>query len=265
MFYNQQITDLKIKFMRKKSLFLVAILLLCGASVFAQDIITLKNGDDIQALVQDIGEVDVKYKKFDNPNGPNYTLKKSEILMIRYANGSKDVFADNTTPTATTTPAPVVKQPSVQSDAEEVYFNFWGTLKYTPSKKKVKNVEDLFYDMPDASQIYRSGKIWNAIGTGISLGGWLIGFYDMILAHTSEYDYYSGKTYYPNGRYYNCPIFWTGIGIMIVGIPFSEVGNSKKRTAIDMYNATVKRQKTSDISLNFGITQSGGLGLLVNF
>ena len=62
------------------------------ASMFAQDVITLKNGDEIQAIVQEIGEDAVKYKKFDNPNGPNYTMKKSEIVMIRYINGTKDVF-----------------------------------------------------------------------------------------------------------------------------------------------------------------------------
>jgi hypothetical protein len=60
----------------------------------AQDVITLKNGTDINALVQEVGDVEIKYKKFDNPNGPNYTLKKSEILIIRYENGTKDIFSE---------------------------------------------------------------------------------------------------------------------------------------------------------------------------
>ena len=68
------------------------------ASAFAQDVITLKNGDDIHALVQEIGEVDIKYKKIDNPNGPNYTQKKSEVFMIKYVNGSKDVFTEQQNP-----------------------------------------------------------------------------------------------------------------------------------------------------------------------
>ena len=63
-------------------------------SVLAQDIITLKNGEDVKAYVQEIGDIDVKYKKFDNPNGPNYTLKKAEILIIRYENGTKDIFSE---------------------------------------------------------------------------------------------------------------------------------------------------------------------------
>ena len=68
------------------------------SSLFAQDVITLKNGKDIEAIVQEIGDVDVKYKKVENPNGPNYSLKKADIFMIRYANGSKDVFVEDTTP-----------------------------------------------------------------------------------------------------------------------------------------------------------------------
>jgi len=65
-----------------------------GFIVKAQDVITLKNGTDINALVQKIGNVEIEYKKNDNPNGPIYTLKKSEILIIRYANGSKDIFSE---------------------------------------------------------------------------------------------------------------------------------------------------------------------------
>jgi len=76
-----------------KSAFFICNIMVC-VSVHAQDVITLKNGTDINALVQEISDVDVKYKKFETPNGPDYTLKKSEILLIRYANGSKDIFSE---------------------------------------------------------------------------------------------------------------------------------------------------------------------------
>jgi len=88
--------------MRRTFLFF-ATLCVSVASTFAQDVITLKNGEDIQVLVQEIGAVDVKYKKIDNPNGPNYTLKKSEILIIRYASGSKDIFSEGEKTVSTNT------------------------------------------------------------------------------------------------------------------------------------------------------------------
>jgi len=68
----------------KRTVLLLAILCINVAYSFAQDIITLKNGDDVKALVQEIGDTDVKYKKFENQNGPVYSMKKSEILTLNF-------------------------------------------------------------------------------------------------------------------------------------------------------------------------------------
>ncbi|HON19858.1 MAG TPA: hypothetical protein PLW70_00780 [Bacteroidales bacterium] len=62
--------------------------------VSAQDVITLKNGDEIQAKVTEVMQDQIKYKRFDNLDGPVYFLNKSEIFMIKYQNGQKDVFKD---------------------------------------------------------------------------------------------------------------------------------------------------------------------------
>lgn len=70
----------------------IAICLAGSVTMYAQDIITLKNGNEIKAVVKEVGTDEVKYKKFDNQNGPDYTLKKAEIFMIKYENGTKDLF-----------------------------------------------------------------------------------------------------------------------------------------------------------------------------
>jgi opacity protein-like surface antigen len=74
--------------------FLAIVLLMAGTAVstFSQDVITKKNGDEIRAKVVEIGSTDVKYKRFGNETGPTYTLSKSEIFMIKYENGDKDMF-----------------------------------------------------------------------------------------------------------------------------------------------------------------------------
>ena len=71
---------------------LLFILSAISTHAFSQDIIFLKNGDEIQAHVTEIGTDAVTYKKFENLQGPDYSLKKSEVFMIKYANGTKDVF-----------------------------------------------------------------------------------------------------------------------------------------------------------------------------
>ena len=59
---------------------------------FAQDIVILKNGTSIDAKVLEVDDNYVRYKKFNNPDGPTYTAKKETISEIRYKNGSKEIF-----------------------------------------------------------------------------------------------------------------------------------------------------------------------------
>lgn len=75
-----------------KTIFTLLAFISISITAFSQDIITQKSGEDIQAKVLEINQTDVKYKKFDNQNGPTFTLLKSDILMIRYENGTKDIF-----------------------------------------------------------------------------------------------------------------------------------------------------------------------------
>lgn len=80
----------KLHFMKK--FIIVLYLLLCSVLGFAQDVLTKKNGEDISSKVLEVTTTEIKYKKFDNPNGPTFTILKSEVLLIRYENGTKDVF-----------------------------------------------------------------------------------------------------------------------------------------------------------------------------
>jgi hypothetical protein len=99
-----------------KKILILAVALIGSATVtLAQDIITLKNGDEIKAKVQEIGLSDVKYKKFENANGPTYTLLKTEIFMIKYENGEKDVFTTQTQPVQEKQASPLVS-PTVQQN-----------------------------------------------------------------------------------------------------------------------------------------------------
>ena len=76
-----------------KRFLLLVICLLSISLVKAQDIIVLKNADEIQAKVQSIGQNEVSYRKWSNLEGPIYTLYKSQILFIKYANGEKEIFS----------------------------------------------------------------------------------------------------------------------------------------------------------------------------
>ena len=59
---------------------------------FAQDIISMKNGTREEANVLEIDETTVRYKKFNNPEGPTYSVKKESVSEITYKNGTKENF-----------------------------------------------------------------------------------------------------------------------------------------------------------------------------
>jgi hypothetical protein len=85
---------------------LLALYCFNATALFAQDVIVLQSGDEIKAKVMEISPGEVKYKKHASPDGPTYTLTKSEVFMIKYENGEKEVF--NST---TTSPLPVQSTP----------------------------------------------------------------------------------------------------------------------------------------------------------
>jgi len=61
-------------------------------SVSAQDVITLKNGDEIKAKVTEMTSSEIKYKRFDNLDGPTVVVAKTEVFAINYENGTREVI-----------------------------------------------------------------------------------------------------------------------------------------------------------------------------
>lgn len=74
----------------------LSILVFTVSNGIAQDIITNKNGDEIKSKVLEVSQSEIKYKKIGNPSGPTYSIPKSDVFMIKYENGEKDVFGENT-------------------------------------------------------------------------------------------------------------------------------------------------------------------------
>lgn len=60
----------------------------------AQDNIIKRNGEEIKAKILEITPTMIKYKRFDYLDGPTISVLKSDILMIRYKNGSKEIFSE---------------------------------------------------------------------------------------------------------------------------------------------------------------------------
>jgi hypothetical protein len=60
--------------------------------VKAQDTILFHNNEIKIVKVNEVGTDEIKFKRYDNLNGPVYVINKSEIKYIKYAGGLKDSF-----------------------------------------------------------------------------------------------------------------------------------------------------------------------------
>jgi hypothetical protein len=58
----------------------------------AQDLIIKKNGDEVKGKVLEINTNEIKYKALENMDGPVYSILKSNVFMVKYENGVKEVI-----------------------------------------------------------------------------------------------------------------------------------------------------------------------------
>jgi hypothetical protein len=63
-----------------------------AVTIKAQDIIKLKDGNQISSNVLEIDKNTIKYKKYSNLDGPTYNIEVGEVVSIKYENGEKDFF-----------------------------------------------------------------------------------------------------------------------------------------------------------------------------
>ncbi|MEM0991448.1 MAG: hypothetical protein AAF806_13250 [Bacteroidota bacterium] len=72
------------------------LIILCNSILYftapAQDLIIFSDGEEVEAKVVEIGVGEISYKKYTNLDGPIIKVAKEDIFMIKYENGSKDVF-----------------------------------------------------------------------------------------------------------------------------------------------------------------------------
>jgi hypothetical protein len=103
--------------------FVLFSILFFSNTLFAQDSIVLINNDVILAKVEEIDVNDIKYHKADNINGPVYDLPKSNIYMIIYMNGTRDVMNQPTQSNTAQQNTPVTNTAAAQFDATPVQNN----------------------------------------------------------------------------------------------------------------------------------------------
>ena len=248
---------------------LIAIFILTSTSLFAQDIIVLKNGDEIKAIVQEIGTDAIKYKKFENQAGPTYTMTKSDVFMIKYQNGSKDVFqTENETKSGIAS--------TQQTDAANAKVQKYALVDMNLTMGRggfyqgdrlmdMNETRRIISSNPEALHLFDSGKRLSnasAVMVGVGTVPILVGLgYCIAAATQSEENKYKADVYYTYGYIFMA----SGAPPLIVGMCLIGPGQRKFREACEVYNAGNKPLSDKGYQLDIGITSSGGLGLSVKF
>ena len=82
-----------------KKIWSIFFLFLLLAAHFAQsqtprkaDVITLRDATKLEVLIQEVDDNVVKYKKLSDPDGPLFSVRKTEIASIKYGNGEVETF-----------------------------------------------------------------------------------------------------------------------------------------------------------------------------
>ena len=78
----------------KNSLLVIGLQIGLFGTITAQDIMTLKNGDSYKVKIIEISDYEIKYKQFDNLEGPLRAVDRLSVFVVNYENGTKTVFND---------------------------------------------------------------------------------------------------------------------------------------------------------------------------
>ena len=206
--------------------------------MYSQDIITQKDGTDIQAKVTEVGLSEISYKKYSNLDGPTYIISKDDVLMITYENGEREIYAYNI-------------ETSRQSALPQgmMTYNSWsGTVSVGGVTMENEMLERYF--TPEDYKLFVNGK--NSATGGLILSiigavplGWSLG------------------TYAGGGELNKGMLIGGGL-VTLFGIVVNSVGEDDIRKAISHYNSSLSFAPT----INFGATANDlglGLALVIHF
>jgi hypothetical protein len=58
----------------------------------------MNNGNEISAMILEISSTEIRYKRCENPSGPDYVLPKSLIFLVQYADGTNKIINPKSDP-----------------------------------------------------------------------------------------------------------------------------------------------------------------------
>ncbi len=185
----------------KPLLFIITGLLLSCGNVLAQDTIIDFEFNEISSKVIEITENEIKYRKWENLDGPIYSFSKGKVLMVIYQNGQREIFRNVPNESSngaikeienrildTQTPLPVHTTPINSFENESSMEKTKRKVRYLPHRINV-GLEPLHAGVDTEFRIIR-----NAFNLGF---GYLYYFPEELNVVSSQYANIYGSLYLP--------------------------------------------------------------------
>ena len=250
----------------KKSLlplFLCMAILLVVNVARSQDYVYLIDSDTIKSKVLEVNEDNVKYKDFENLDGPIYTINITRVDKIVYQNGKVDTFVfTNTDHYSNENYNQNSNNGIVNPDLPKV-ISYDELMIMNDNEKEVYlstlGVSSIYERFLSGNMMANKGRNLRFTGIGLSIGGLVLYTSGAVISGDMEEE---GILLAVLGS----TVLTVGQVITIVSIPISIVGGVKKASAENMYREFYLGKPFSYIQpkLNFGLTQNG-VGLTLKF
>ena len=175
-----------------KKLLISFFILFSVQNLSSQDIIILKNTEEISSRIIEITDTHVKYKKYSNLDGPIYNIIKTDVFMIKYENGEKEVFTSNNKP---------AQNQEQKSNSEQDYSQVKTTIAKSQQSLRRRNFEiGIRPELSVGSLIVRDLSE-KSTGFGPSFGGGV--FFDKYVKPTSTWLIGSGVNYMHSAYFFD--------------------------------------------------------------
>lgn len=241
--------------MKKLSLLVLA-LFCCTLGVLAAnniDIIVKTNSEKIEALIQEVSETELRFKKANNPNGPIFVLKLDDVSSILYANGEVQAIEHKARPAENNN---AYGYQSYNTPVEGQMLRT-GNDTYRIGDKILRGKELEFFlqqNCPQAYTFYKNQKNieitgWSFLGAGIPIC--------LVMGLTMMFYADGYGTFYAG-----CFFVGLGGGMTLGSVPMIACGHINKKRVDEVYNLNCSRRMSFKPELKMTSDQNG-LGFAV--
>lgn len=228
--------------MMKKLFLLMSVIALNMICAQAQDVIFRSSSDSMQVRVLTVGTTEITYRKWNNQEGPIYSIPVNEIAAIRYANGSYDFFTEATYTQPGSSPSTMLTRVGNTYYYNDAVMNKQATLEWLYTQ----NCPAAYAQFQYGRNLAVGGWLMMALGLGLDFGGIV-----MYLASESL----------RGGARLSMII---GGALEIACIPTIAVGYSKMHQTVNVYNVSCRN--IAEVKPYWSLQASNnGLGIAYNF